>query len=61
MGFCRKECIEEPIDVLRIDARPGVGYGDQDTLTTGECRTHLEHARAISNRPHRVDGIPDQV
>ena len=34
--FCREECIEEPLDVFRVDTRPGVGYGDQDTLTTNE-------------------------
>jgi hypothetical protein len=55
MGFCRKECIEEPFDVFWIDARTKVGYGDQDTLTADECRTHLEHAGAIGNRPHRID------
>ena len=44
-----------------IDARTRVGYGDQDTLTADESRTHHEHAGAIGNRPHRIDGIPDQV
>jgi len=61
MGFCREECIEERFDVFRFDARAGVGYVDRDTLTTGECRAHLEQAGAIGNRPHRVDGIRDQV
>ena len=47
MGFCREECIEEPVDFSRFDARATVGNVDQDTLATHEPRTHLQHADAI--------------
>jgi hypothetical protein len=40
-----KERIEQPFDVFRIYARPGIGYGDQDTPTPDERGAHLERGR----------------
>ena len=59
-GFGGEERIEYPLDVLRIDARAGVGDRNQHAAIVANIGTYGENARAIHGR-HRVDRIRDQI
>ena len=61
MGFRGKECIEDAVNVFRINPDSRIFYNDDHMIGFVNFRFYSQYTRAIHNRTHRVNSIRDQV
>ena len=60
-GLRRVEGFENPLEVLRIDARSGIAHGDADPARLELLGADRQLARSLLHGAHGLDGVQDQV
>jgi len=61
MRLCRKERLEDAVDVFGIDAHSGVFHRNQQMIESIYFSFYAQNPRPIVHGTHCVDGVPGQV
>src|SRR5690348_1975910 len=61
LGLCRKECIENSLEILRVDSYTGVSHRNEQLSRVVPLRPYHEAPGPICDAVHRLDAIQGQI